>query len=152
MRKVILIVFFILSACAPKQQLSKEDQESACPSALNLPQHEVVIHSTGILPSKLAIQLEGEWRWSECASYADKPPIVRVQRSANKVSFTVLHQDFYAKPPENISFRLVGADSCGSATRDLLAVNQHALRFVTDYPNGKDCGARTKAQAVFIQQ
>lgn len=153
MRKILLLCFVLAACGAQNNNAQKEvaDQES-CPSSLSLPHHEVVVHSPNPFPAKLSLVVNGEYRYGECASFPDHPPYIQVQRFPNSLRFTVLHQGFYSTPPAAVSFKIMGAANCNQTAREVFAINNYPLRFVTDYPNGKECGARTRAQATFVIQ
>jgi hypothetical protein len=151
MKKWWIPVVLSLAACGQIQNLSQEDQES-CPAAAYPIQHEATIHFSTPPPAKLFLEVDGQPKFSDCAAIPDQAPVVRLSRSGNSVTFVVQHFGAYPTLPEAFSFRLSGRESCMALQNELLSVRDLPLKFVTDYPNGKECGSRTRAQVTLIKQ
>lgn len=145
----------LLSACGPKtlgnpSKKPADDKGLSCPSALRLPEEEVLIYLKNSSPARLAVTVDGKEKYSECKTLRDAPPVVRLERLAgNRVLIKV--KRFEKSRIEEISLGVKDLKDCVEAPEDFIKEERTSVIYKTEYPDGPKCAAQETARMEIVR-
>jgi hypothetical protein len=136
----------------PRADPKAKDDKSSC-AGTGLPAfHEVSVVVNDILPAKIALELEGEMKLSECPGVDPSEPETAMDReTVNKLKFTVMHGKFFRTLPKSVSFRVLDMGDCKVTPREIVAKVNIPLVFVRETPKGPKCGTNVYARVLVSQ-
>lgn len=156
-RAIFCLCALTLTACGPKvldgdKEKFKTKQPVTCPGVVRFPTEEVTIFLTNPPPARLAVEVEGERKYSECQNIKDSPPVTRVERLPGN-RLLVKFNRFDRSQLADLSFAVKNLKDCsaGSVEEDLVKEERTPITYVTDYPEGKGCAARETARLEIVR-
>src|SRR5687768_7440345 len=115
MKKIIPVSLLLLAGCGqnvvPGVNRKPLDPSPACPMALRQPREEITIFFSSIPPGRVAVEVAGQRKYSECEVLRGSPPLVRVERlSGNRLSLKF--QRFEKRRAGEVSFSVKDLKDC----------------------------------------
>ncbi|MGZ3694751.1 MAG: hypothetical protein ACXWQO_11250 [Bdellovibrionota bacterium] len=149
-----LAALFLLASCGPRNVPAIKKKTSndvvTCPSQILMPEELVTVFFNGPLPGRMAIDVGGQRKYSECAVLREAPPIVKVERlPGNRVALKL--QRFEQNRAADITFAVKNLKDCKGTEEDVVKADHLPLRYAMEYPNGEKCSGHAVAHMEVIQ-
>jgi hypothetical protein len=151
MKRAFLLLFAVcLAACGPKtlstvRDTKKDDKSARCPSDARAPTEEISLLFSGAVPARIAVDVEGERRYSECVAAPVKNPVVQADRYADhRLVLNIQHFDF--SRPKTLAYAVKELVDCGEKENDIVPLNVIPISHVTEYPDGTKCAGQPVAR------
>jgi hypothetical protein len=131
---------FLLVACGteaknlcPNNDCRTEKQKrEQCSAQAGGNFHEITLKLKSALPGNLAVDVNGERRYDDCTTPAQKAPFVSVQRAAgNRVIVRVDHGGAFPTLPASVSVSVINLQACEPrmGPEPIFTANDIALTF-----------------------
>jgi hypothetical protein len=149
-----LAALLLLASCGPRNvsaiKKKASDDIVTCPSQILMPEEMITVFFNGPLPGRMAIDVGGQRKYSECTVLREAPPLVKVDRlPGNRVALKL--QRFEQNRAGDITFTIKNLKDCKGTEEDLVKVDHSPLRYAMEYPNGEKCGGHAVAHLEVFQ-
>jgi hypothetical protein len=127
------------------------DASVTCPKSLRQPQEELTIFFGTPPPGRIAIDIAGQRKYSECTTLRTPPPIVGLERlPGNRLSIKL--QRLENRRVDEILFSVKNLHDCSGAPEGDLVKDEHAaIRYVMEFPDGPNCPGQPVARMDLVR-
>ena len=164
MYKLLLALsFFLLAACGteaknfcPKEGCRPEverQKREQCLAPGNGSFHELTVKLNAAPPVNMAVEINGERRFDECTSAAQKAPFVSVQRaSGNRLIVRVDHAGAFATLPNSMAIKVINQQNCETRVAPVTVFTADAIGLSFSKEAGVGSCPQRDVARVTIQQ